>query len=199
MGRGGWRYRAGRPGWHVKADECLRLDVRALARRGVLAGGTYTWHWSNSETGKEVGSIGLHVSTDAVRLVFAANGQHVTQEASIDRTPCSLGGSRPWFRCPSCNRRAAVLFNRGGLFRCRSCSGVVYTSQSEDRIGRLWRRQRKLEARLGENWRRPKGMHRTTRERILNGIFELEERRELLFDAMLGRLEARAGPLSAWF
>jgi len=70
-----------------------------------------------------------------------------------------------------------VLYLRGG-FACRHCSRVVYASQSEDALGRLWRKQEKAEAKLGENWQRPKGMHRTTYERVLNRILDCEGRRD---------------------
>ncbi|MBL8490535.1 MAG: hypothetical protein JNM82_07130 [Rhodocyclaceae bacterium] len=41
-------------------------------------------------------------------------------------------------------------------------------------MGRLWRKQRKLEARVGEHWQRPKGMHRTTYERIVDRLMDIE-------------------------
>jgi hypothetical protein len=67
---------------------------------------------------------------------------------------------------------------RGGAFTCRKCSRVAYYSQSEDAVGRTWRRQRKAEARLGEYWARPKGMHHKTRDRLMGIIFACEEERD---------------------
>ena len=57
---------------------------------------------------------------------------------------------------------------------CRHCQGIAYASQSDDVLGRAWRRQRKVEARLGENEQRPKGMHQTTHERLLSAIDNCE-------------------------
>jgi hypothetical protein len=54
-------------------------------------------------------------------------------------------------------------------------------------MGRALRKQAKLERRLGDELRRPKGMHRTTYERLLNRLDECEERREV---ALCRRLEA---------
>ena len=47
-------------------------------------------------------------------------------------------------RLPALRRtRAGVLFLRGGLFKCRPCARVVYSSQSDDSIDSTWRRQQR--------------------------------------------------------
>lgn len=178
MGCGGSRYGAGRPGWHVKAEHCLRLDVRALARHKVLAGGVFSWRWTNSYTGEESGSITIYSRPDGLHLSFSQNGQPCSHEVGIVRTACHYGGNRPWLSCPPCGRRVAVLYLRGGRFICRHCARAVYASQSEDLFGRAWRRQSKLERKLGEYWARPKGMHHATRTRLVAAIQACEELRE---------------------
>lgn len=195
MGTGGMRLGAGRPGWRVKAEHCLRLDVRDLGKRRLLLGGSYGWRWTNKATGEVCGSIGLRITGSSVELSFSAQGRPVTQHVPLDRTSCHYGGARPWFRCPRCSRRVAVLFHRGGLFRCRTCSGVAYCSQAEDAVGRAWRRQSKLEARLAEGWAKPKGMHRATRDRIIDRIWECEEERDAALMGLLARMEARMARL----
>lgn len=177
MARGGWRYGAGRPGWHVKAEHCLKLDVRDLARRQLLAGSSFTWTWTENETGIVRGNIGITTYGSTARLNYALNGTSMQQSMMIERTGCNYGGVRPWFRCPRCNHRVAVLFFRSG-FACRKCNRVAYSSQAEDAMGRSWLRQRKLERRLGEHWARPKGMHQATRARVLDGIFQCEQLRD---------------------
>ena len=178
MGRGGHRYGAGRPGWHLKAEHCLRLDVASMARRKLLGGGTFTWRWSNTYSGEEVGSINLRVAGDLIRLSYAIDGVATTQNVYVSHTPCNYGGTRPWLNCPQCHQRIGVLFLRGGAFGCRKCANVRYTSQSEDWLGRVWRLQAKLEAKLGADWARPKGMHSTTRARLLERIWNCEEARD---------------------
>lgn len=179
MAKGGMRYGAGRPGWHVKAEHCRRLDVRRWHRDGFLRLGTSTgWAWTDSETGERLASIGFSVADHHVTLSYSINDSPMTQHVPLDRTRCNYGGARPWFRCPKCSRRVAVLFLRANGFACRHCQRIAYASQSDDLCGRTWRRQQKLEARLGPNWRRPKGMHHRTRERLLDGIFACEEIRE---------------------
>jgi hypothetical protein len=86
--------------------------------------------------------------------------------------------TRPWFACPHCRARVAVIYMRRGGFYCRRCSQVAYYSQSEDAIGRGWRVQQQAESKLGKGWARPKGMHQATHERLLSIIWECEERRE---------------------
>jgi len=192
MGKGGSRYGAGRPGWHVKAEHCLRLDVRELARRKLLGGGGFVWRWSNTETGERLGSISITTEPTAARLSFSSDGVPVNQRVHISRTPCPYGGDRPWFHCPRCGRRVAVLFLRSGHFMCRHCGRVAYASQSADDIGRAWIKQQKLEARLCDEWQRPKGMHGATYERIWNGIVACEEARDA---ALCVYLQRHAGVL----
>jgi hypothetical protein len=62
---------------------------------------------------------------------------------AIDRTPMPCGGSRWWWRCPACSRRAEALYlpsDRDGL-ACRTCCGLTYRSQHTRR--KLRRRNRR--------------------------------------------------------
>jgi hypothetical protein len=177
MPKGGMGWGAGRPGWRLKAEHCHRIDVREWHRRGTLCAG-YSGGWSWRVGDEPAGSIGYLVGVNRVTLEYAINGVATNEAIQLDRTACNYGGSRPWFRCPRCACRVAVLYLRAGRFACRSCQRVAYTSQSEDGCARSWRRQAKLEARLEPCWRRPKGMHRRTRERLIEGIFACEDFRE---------------------
>jgi len=56
-----------------------------------------------------------------------------------------------------------------------------YSSEAEDTCSRLWRKQRKLEARLGENGERPQGMHQRTYERICAKLDAVEGAKDLDF------------------
>ena len=55
---------------------------------------------------------------------------------------------------------------------------VGYASETEDRMGRVWRKQHKLEAKLDEDGQRPKGMRSQTYERIRAQIEAVEERKD---------------------
>jgi len=185
MARGGLRNGAGRPGWHVRAEHCLRLNIQDLARRKLLNGGVFTWQWTNNSTGALVGAISMATGPDSARLMYSHADAPINHVVRIVKTRCNYGGSRPWFMCPRCDRRVGVLFLRAGHFMCRHCGRIAYSSQSEDQIGRMWRRQSKLERRLGESWTRPKGMHVATHNKILDSIFGCEERRELALMAFI--------------
>ena len=145
------------------------------------------WTWNGTD--EEAGSIGFSFDGEYLRLNYAANGVERTQSILVTRTRCRFGGSRPWFRCPECSRRVAVLYHRGGRFACRSCQRIAYLCQSEDSIGRAWRRQHKVEAKLGEDGVRPKGMHSTTYARLQ----EVIEGCEIEKDEALWRFMRRRG------
>ena len=176
MPRGGWRYGAGRPASNVKAEHCRRLDVRRLSRDGWLReGASCTWGWHAN--GESRGTVRMRAESDALMLTYSMNGTPIYQRLPLLRTACNFGGSRPWFACPRCERRVAVLCLSDG-FNCRACSRVAYPSQSEDAVDRSWRRQQTIEAKLGDNWRRPKGMHFVTYDRLMSVIWRCEEERE---------------------
>lgn len=82
-----------------------------------------------------------------------------------------------------------VLYLRGGAgFVCRHCGSVAYGSQSDDEMGRAWRKQHKAEQRLGgEGLMRPKGMHQTTRDKPVAIVMECEQRRDDALAAYMSR------------
>jgi len=119
-----------------------------------------------------------------------------TYPVYLDRTPCNLGGERPWFLCPAkgCQRRAAILYG-AGIFACRRCYQLVYQSQRETSDDRILRRAHKIREKLG--WKRgilnpngpkPKEMHWDTyvklvqtHDAIVNRVLlQLNERFRLL-------------------
>jgi hypothetical protein len=68
---------------------------------------------------------------------------------------------------------------------------IAYGCQSDDAVGRLWRKQAKIEHLLGEDWRRPKGMHQTTYAKLMAKIIDCEERRDAALVLAFGRLFSR--------
>lgn len=187
MARGGMRWGAGRPGSRLIGENCRRVDVRAWHRAGTLHEG-YSGSWSWHRGSEHSGSIGYSIERACAVLRYAADGVAITERVTLAKTPCHFGGSRTWFRCPRCAARVAVLYMSGARFACRHCQHVAYASQSEDPIGRGWRKQSRIEARLGEHWRRPKGMHRSTHERLMQTIFDCAEDRERTLAAFVERM-----------
>jgi hypothetical protein len=188
MGKGGMRWGAGRPPNKGKAEACMRLEAPAMRKRGALRPGSAgSWSWHNVSTGEHSGSISYRTQSDVLVLDYSLNGQPKKQQVPILRTQCNYGGTRPWFACPNCAARVAVLYLRRGGFYCRNCARVAYYSQSEDQTGRSWRKQQKAEAKLGKDWQRPKGMHKATRERLLELIWSCEEVRDNALAAFMAR------------
>ena len=170
-GRWGWRWT------RETTDGLLWLDVRDLARRGNLAAppgceaiGTLSW----TRRGEPAGSIAVRYRAsdpDAIVLDYRTRGpgdgewRDVRERVRLDRTPCHYGGSRPWFLCPGCGARRAVLYSVGGRFRCTRCHDLAHASTREQPWDRATRRADKLRRRIGcePGWHsvpwKPKGMH----------------------------------------
>lgn len=121
----------------VTTDGLLRLDIRALTRDGCLrpgASATVTWNMG--------ASIATEVpldDPDHIRLgysIYTGSGDwhYVDEQISMVSTPCTFGGTRRWFSCPGCGVRCAVLYALYGLFRCRSCHDIAYSSTRKSRI-----------------------------------------------------------------
>lgn len=184
MSKGGSRPGAGRPGWHVKAENCRKIDVREWQRFGCLEPSACgTWYFGDRA------SVDYSSEADAVVLRHDLAGRAMEQRVPITRTACHYGGERPWFVCPSCTRRAALLYLRSGAgFGCRRCSTVAYASQREDAITRSWRRQGKIERRLGVHHTRLDGMRQTTHVALLDQIVHCEEQRAKALVVALKRL-----------
>lgn len=192
MSRGGLRYGAGRPGWHAKTAGKLQVDVRRLHRDGHLSACyRMTWQWPRGA------SIELETTPDQVRLSYRYKDRQgewrdVDQRVAITRSLCHYGGSRPWFACPRCRERVAILY-LWNVPLCRRCAELVYPSQSEDAIARSWRRSRKIAKRLGQKadaWmapRRPKGMRLATFERLAAQWWAEEQLRDDRLAAFVSR------------
>ena len=204
MAKGGMRYGAGRPGWKRKAEASTAFDIRHIARKGYLRGNAwFTWVWTNSYSGEVVGRVSVRVSDDPERVVLSyqwtpydSDPQSVECTLRVNRTACTYGGNRPWFLCPQCGQRCAVVYfgARGGRYACRKCVRVAYCSQSEDVMARAWRKQGKIEKRLagGEGewngWQRPKGMHHKTFHRLLDKIDASEQQKDFALMTMMERM-----------
>ncbi|MGE3907139.1 MAG: hypothetical protein AB7F36_14385 [Reyranellaceae bacterium] len=144
-----WRH-----GTKSTTDEMRSFDVRRWAREGMLRPG-YSGGWKWSRNGQQIASIQMRAESDRVVLTYRhrrGEGEWENEEypVFIDRTPCRLGGSRPWFVCPArgCGRRVAILYG-GSIFACRRCHQLAYESTREDGSDRAARRADWIRERLG--------------------------------------------------
>jgi len=159
-------------------QDYLQLDVRRLQREGLLTPGmNIDLQWSRGVVPK--GLIKVRVETGQVVLIYRhhAGGHEWNANAipvQLTWSPCTFGGQRAWFVCPThgCGRRVAILYG-AKVFTCRHCHRLAYPCQKEVRDDRLIRRGNKIRDRL--EWDRgilngegskPKGMHWRTFARL---------------------------------
>ena len=95
------------------------------------------------------------------------------QYVTLSFTPCHFGGARPWFNCPGCERRVAILYRWRGSWLCRKCLGLTHRSSQEGELDRAIRKVSKLRRRLDgsetifDPWpRKPPRMHWRTYFRL---------------------------------
>lgn len=175
-----WNWTATR----ATTDGLIALDVRRLAREGALRlNSSSEVGWSHC--GQETHRIGIIAEADAVVLCYclerlAGTPEPVREWIRLERTPCSYGGSRPWFVCPGCESRRAVLHCRAGWFRCRHCHDLAYGSTREAAWERAWRKAAGLRRRLTAEANpdtfpiKPEGMRWRTYTRRLAELAALE-------------------------
>lgn len=159
----------------------LDLDLASLKRLKMLRPGySGSLHWLRGD--ERIGTIGIWIRQDSIRLSYRSRpygGEWESIEDTIPlvETEAGFGGRRKWFVCPSCRRRARILYG-GRLYRCRTCRGATYESQYEPMFFASHARIRRLRKRLGATGgdslapppNRPKGMHHTTYSRLCQEI-----------------------------
>lgn len=172
-------------------SQVTRMDAVGMARRGLFANGP----------AMDLPLLGLTFQSEPGGLRVSRLGNlGDAHRLPVEWTPCRFGGSRPWWRCPGCGRRCASLFLVRGLFRCRKCGRLTYSSRRQDASGRAWLRQAKAWRRLGHPdphdtpdlrelpFAKPKGMHWRTFSRLADTIDEAEEVRAAALIRAAGRL-----------
>ena len=204
-GSGNWWRWDSRP----STEGVRRLDVRQLRRRLTLRPGfRYLWRWSDG------GSVRIAVADldagDGRAWMLTLDYRHraggwgewedVQQTVLLDWTECNYGGARPWFRCPGCYGRVAVLWGAGRYFLCRQCYNLAYASTRETPHGRQLSKAQAIRRTLGGEANllapfpdKPKGMHWRTYMRLRRQA----RTAELAYDlALAARLEALNGFLA---
>lgn len=166
--------RCGKP----TTDDMRALDVRQLHRAGVLTPGNVCgWNWLRN--GQTTATVTICTRTDHVVVSYQQSWRGGPWQAykntiKLAWTACHYGGQRPWWLCPSCGRRVALLYCGQGCYACRKCFDLAYRSQRETDEDLAIRRARAIRARLG--WPpgilqlpggKPKGMHWSTYLRLV--------------------------------
>jgi hypothetical protein len=181
---------------HATTYEALDLDIRALARAKNLREGLVmfatTWTHGLSESG-----VGVKVLDGECALVSYSDrrGEAITERIGIEWTPCNYGGARPWWTCPQCDRRCAIVYARGMWpFMCRLCANLTYETAQSDAFTRAICKTNKRHARLGWEWGKPfppkpKGMHRRTWTPLVTECSDAARLEKVVFDEWAERME----------
>jgi hypothetical protein len=124
------------------------LDIKALARGHYLFPFcSFEWVWRSKDRIQGV-TIRITMLDGILQLLLPTDPQQIRQDVRLTYSLGSTGGERPWFSCPACQRRVAVLYHAHNLpFRCRQCHGLAYPSQYESK-GRGHGRYHRLVNRL---------------------------------------------------
>ena len=158
------------------------MDIRKLARDGLLQHGAE----SSFSDRKSKYEIRLVSEQDRMRFQYGitmlAGFRRLGEDVvAIEQTECNFGGARPWFLCPDCGRRVAILYGRkierdgsklpirNRTLKCRQCHDLSYSSQHEEWHQRMRRRAQKIRARIGGKYgNKPKRMHWRTYDRLVD-------------------------------
>lgn len=163
-------------------EEVSRIDVRFMHKRQFLlpgVSGSLSWN----SNGIPTGSVSFRCLYNHLILSYrfrscGTDWQKVKQSVYIEHTHCNYGGTRPWFSCPRCQYKCAVLHEVKGYFVCRKCSGLHYYSQQKGGIDRLIDQRNKLGDKIFDETghRRKKWMHRKTFGKLFDEFCLLDER-----------------------
>lgn len=115
-------------------EDTPAIDIGDWAAGEILVPGA-SWIINTFKGDEKVGTIRAAIGDDCVTLSFYARDRHGKehhrrQDVGLTYTMPRFGGRRPWFTCPACERRCALLHYRRGRFACRKCQGLSYASQS---------------------------------------------------------------------
>ena len=190
---------SGRRGGRDVTADYRRLDVRQLQRARVLTPG-WRGGWCWYRRGEKWAEINIEVGEASIQLRYRATDRGEWRDfdykVGLVRTGCNYGGERPWFLCPHCGRRVAILYG-GAVFACRHCRGLAYEVQREDLMDRIARRADAIRERLRweagilnpDGWK-PKGMHWRT-------FWRLKAEHDRLKGGALGAWAKRLGILDS--
>src|ERR1035441_6259105 len=161
-----------------KAEHFASLDVRRLQRLGLLRPGpSFPQHWNRN--GEPAASISVKAEIDRIivsyeRFITGGEWRSERYPIPLEWVRCNYGGRRAWFRCPrhDCGRRVAILY-LDGIFACRHCHQLAYSSQRIAAWERALNRAQSIRERLGGTASmydpfpgRPKGMHWRTYQEL---------------------------------
>jgi hypothetical protein len=100
------------------------------------------------------------------------------------KVDCMPQVSRYLFECPNCGSRRRFLSVKQNMIACRGCLKLAYKSQNITLSQRLISKTKQLECKLQAvivPEFKPKGMHRTTYNKLLDAWYEIDQLSTLAF------------------
>lgn len=184
------------------AGSATRIDAKELARDGALqAGKRGILEWvRQGEAEGERSSVEIETHEDRIVLRwqyqdFLGQKHSVVLPIWWTWSECHLGGRRPWFICPECQKRARILYLSGGsIFACRKCAGITYATRRGGKLENAERKLDHIQAKLSDKGMK-RGRYRKTRERIQGQLEAAEARAEKLRSRELAKLAIKAEAL----
>ncbi len=176
-------------------DDTLALDIRELQRRVDLHG--FSWFSVRWTRGISTSSVGVSVHDGAEVTVSYADGSgdRHTETLDISWTRPNYGGERPWWTCPWCSRRCAIVYALGANpFVCRLCASLTYVTAQSDEFSRAmrksWERRRRLGWELNQPFpSKPKGMHWRKWERLVARYSEAATVGHVAFEKWIDQMD----------
>jgi hypothetical protein len=146
------------------SEGCRSIDIRRIHREGQLhAGNLFVVPWRRA--GEPFGQAYVVVGDNAI-IIVCLEHIPVIQRVAITWSAPHFGGHRPWFECPYCRRRSALIYIGDEEIACRRCFNLAYASQHEPVRQRGLMKAQNIRVMLGGNPSvidrfppRPKGMH----------------------------------------
>lgn len=186
-------YGSGRQDGRPIKEEGLTIDLALMLRNGWIKDGqrgSGTLHWTvNGERRSSIcHAYDLTFPDHAeIRLNwrsrrFGDGWEERKQTIRLTYTQPRFGGRRWWMICPVRGDRIGKLYlpNGGDIFAGRKAWRIAYQSQRNAHRDRVFERLFAIQRRLGtpEGWEqpiwRPKGMWRSTYERLESRYWELD-------------------------
>ena len=132
---------------------------------------------SDRPTTDDVPSVDIRTAN----IQQGATGAYVTCQGractvSVNWTPLHFGSHRPWWECPVCHGRVAIIYF-GTAVACRTCLDLAYQTNRTTKASKPFTRARNVRERLG--WHtaiaapfgdRPRYMHWTTMARLMREL-----------------------------
>lgn len=183
----------------ILVEDCFQINIDKLYRLGGIGvKHDYILKWQHPRNREVFSEIRVKADNNSLILSYEAVIK-ATQERlgiqtliEIEWTNPPLGGRRPWFICPECNKRIGKLYkpNNEHFFWCRLCWDLTYQSRMDGNdsisvaLNKINRLKKKLRWNCGDEEvateysplpPRPKGQHKKTYQKIIEQIIKTEE------------------------